>query len=211
MLRKSLELAHLILQQHHFPPRDRTPFLDASLLSSTRVLELGSGTGVLAVLLSHLVAQWIATDQAALLPLIRKNLAAQNQQSLERVLLDELDWVEAASAYARRHSPRRTDPKPLGDSVDLILAADCLYNEALVKPLLHTISYHAGQSTVVVVVSELRSSDVMLSFLSAWLELDQNGWEVWRASSLGPEFDEGQNVIWVGRRRETATGSTSVN
>jgi hypothetical protein len=162
---------------------------------------------VLPILLSRLTDQWIATDQAALLPLIGKNVAGQDQKTIgQHVRVEELDWIETASVYARRQqqahaAPRRTDPTSLGDSIDLILAVDCLYNEALVIPFLHTIAYHAGHSTAVLAVSELRSSDVMLSFVSEWLALEQGSWEIWRVGALGPVFDGGRNVIWVGRRR----------
>lgn len=87
--------------------------LDPSALSSARVLELGAGTAAFPMLvLSHPIfddaapgagATWLATDQEALLPLARRNVARHRAGKADalcsgshQLLADSLDWVEAS-------------------------------------------------------------------------------------------------------------------
>jgi hypothetical protein len=83
---------------------------------------------------------------------------------------------------------------------DVILAIDCVYNEALVRPLVRTMTAYASALTVAIVVMELRSSEVTEAFLEAWLESDQ--WHIWRVerSGLPAELGSGRYVIWAGQR-----------
>lgn len=70
--RSSLHLARFLLTQHHFPPIK--PLLHPDRLRSARILELGAGTGLLALLLSPLCAEYTASDRLENLKLVRRNL-----------------------------------------------------------------------------------------------------------------------------------------
>ncbi|KZT52808.1 hypothetical protein CALCODRAFT_557880, partial [Calocera cornea HHB12733] len=192
--RASMHLAQQLLQEHHYPPTPPlTPLLSPCHLPSAHILELGSGTGLLPVLLSPLVRNYTATDLAALLPLLRKNAASNGVG--EKVAVEELDWA----ALMGLSEERRKLYFPLPDPPELVLAVDCLYNPSLLRPFLATLSYLCHPSTptpsspsdpsdpydppqkrpVALVMSELRDPEVMREFLALWLELDrdQGGWE----------------------------------
>lgn len=75
----------------------------------------------------------------------------------------------------------------------MLLCVDCVFNEALLAPLIATIDYLIAGTGIALVVVELRQEDVVREFLRSWIELP--GWEVWRAGDdlLGPQF-----AAWVG-------------
>ena len=169
-----------------------TALLDAGQLSQMSVLELGSGTGILAVLLSPLFRSWTATDVESLLPLIKKNIKRNAPRtSTAHIQVDELDWTwsekQVFKFYGLDHANH-----------NLLLAVDCLFNEALVKPFVNTLNQVNVEA--VLIASELRSPEVLRLFLKEWLS---NGrWEIYRACKRLEEGGQGllgsKYVIWVG-------------
>lgn len=167
-----------------------SPLIDLGQLANASVLELGSGTGILAALLGPLAASWTATDYEPLLPLISKNVKRNIGRHLNaRVDVRELDWTWSRKQLERDASDGNLVP-------DMILAVDCLFNESLVQPFVDTLDALACK--VVIVVSELRSPDVLQLFLEQWLSL--NTWHIWRAGN--GKSEEGilgdSRVVWVG-------------
>lgn len=216
--RASVLFSEFLWSSHLFPPSVPS-FLDPNLLSASdstttaKILELGAGTGCLAMLCKNLVGssmKWTLSDQCDALKLIRKTLVMNDvdpNASHARFEIEEVDWVEVAS---RKRRPNKEDG---AEGYDVILAVDCLFNESLVLPFLHTIDHFArppptaGESaprpaTLVVIVSELRSSEVMRLFVSEWLGL--GGWTVVRMprEALGKERGLGlaspKYVVWCG-------------
>lgn len=157
--RLSLLLAESILRQHHFPPlnNDLPTIFRPTALERSLVLELGSGTGVLAVLLHRLVARWTASDQFDNLKLIQRNVRLNDIESgVGRVEVEEIDWI----ACEREMDANKVVSE--ADHYDLVLAVDCIYNEALSRPLARTLTrYTMPEKTACLVVAELRSSDVV--------------------------------------------------
>ncbi|KAJ7449684.1 putative methyltransferase-domain-containing protein [Mycena latifolia] len=185
----SIDFAQLVLQQHH--TKSPVSILDPERLESARILELGSGTGLLSIALSPLVLQYTATDIEELLPLIRKNLSlnfpgwphVQTKPGISapghNVLVEELNWQTLQSALPSRRPQLFPPPSP---PVDLVLVVDCIYHPALLPPLLAAIDHvSAPESTAVLVVMELRAEDVTREFLECWLALGE--WEVWRVGN----------------------------
>lgn len=73
----SLHLARHLLSQHHFPPPPPySSLFDPSRLRTSRILELGGGTGLLASLLSPLCPEgvYVASDRRENLRLLYRNL-----------------------------------------------------------------------------------------------------------------------------------------
>lgn len=148
-----------VLQQHHFPPSLCPPLFDASLLARASILELGCGTGLLAILLSPLCKSYTASDLMINLRLCSRNLKLNSIDVTAEpgcgVSMEEIDWFDTS-----RDS--RTD-SGFSMNYDLILAVDCVFNEALALPLISTLNRYCslGSRTVALVIVELRSSDVV--------------------------------------------------
>lgn len=85
------------------------------------------------------------------------------------------------------------------DPIDILLIVDSIYHPSLLPPLVETIDYLStpGQ-TAVIVVSELRSEDVIREFLELWLSIP--GWAIRRHSSAG--FC-GPYAMWIGWKAST--------
>lgn len=198
----SVLFATFLLNEMSFRQHD---FLTPELLANAEVLELGSGTGVLSTLLAPCVKSWTVTDIAELLPLIQKNHQKNKDRLVSsNVQLAELDWTWSTQQY------RRIAKDMSQRCYDLVLAVDCLYNEALIQPFVDTLNRLSCK--YVIVVSELRSAEVLRMFLETWLA--SGPWTIYRPGSPqapGDLTNDGisagllgrQHVIWVGWRAYT--------
>jgi 2-polyprenyl-3-methyl-5-hydroxy-6-metoxy-1,4-benzoquinol methylase len=196
----SILLATFILRQLSLRQND---LFMPELLVNAKVLEVGGGTGVLSTLLAPCVKSWMVTDIAELLPLIQKNHRKNKERiAFADVELAELDWTWTTPQYERNAKQIN------GQRYDLVLAVDCLYNEALVQPFVQTLN--RLNCKYVVVVSELRSAEVLQMFLELWLA--SGPWTVYRPTAhntdnLGKEdsTEPGllgrRHVVWVGWKR----------
>lgn len=92
------------------------------LVINQTVIELGSGTGCLANLLSPHVNRFICTDQKAVLKLCKSNT-----QSLANVEIHEFDWEEHVFT-------------PPISTKTVVIACDTVYNEYLINPFIEAIS-----------------------------------------------------------------------
>ncbi|KAI6010774.1 hypothetical protein F5J12DRAFT_821664 [Pisolithus orientalis] len=204
--RASVEFCRTVLHQYFFP--SGSTIFDYRRLSECNCLELGAGTGLLGIALSPLFRAYTATDIAALLPLIRKNVTLNSRPNYGAVgsqctdlIVEELDWLTLASLpsgpsrirYCPLPGPSSTLNKD--NTWDLILAADCIYHPSLLRPFVDTIEALAtpGRTWVIVVV-ELRQEDVIREFLNLWLTL--GNWEITRVEGF---LDENY-AIWAGHR-----------
>ncbi|KAL4066089.1 hypothetical protein J3A83DRAFT_4433057 [Scleroderma citrinum] len=204
--RASVEFARAFLQQYYFPPEDAV--FDFSRLAEFHCLELGSGTGLLGVALAPLFCSFTATDIAALLPLIRKNVTLNfDRENVSakspriNLSVEELDWLTLTSLTPgpsrKRYCPSPTVISEDNGVWDLVLAVDCIYHPSLIPPLVDTIGTVStpGQTWVLVVV-ELRQEDVAREFLDLWLKHDGGNWSITRIDGLlDPNF-----AIWVGHK-----------
>ena len=124
--------------------------------------------------------KYTATDIPALLPLLRKNVLSAS------VTVTALDWALPAL--------RQVDVVG-SDAPDVLLAVDCIYHPALVRPLLTTLTALATPlHTAAIVVAELRAEDVLREFLQGWIAL---GWSVW---SVGEDLLGARWGMWVAWR-----------
>ncbi|WVN88817.1 uncharacterized protein L203_104031 [Cryptococcus depauperatus CBS 7841] len=214
--RSSLHLARDILLQNYYP--STKPLLQFPLLKDAHVLELGSGTGLLAVLLSRLCGSYTASDKYDNLRLVQRNLelngvnnrirgsplTQKNDRDSKRpedvhteVILEEIDWVDISKNKTRYQSE---SPNTKKIHYDVVLAVDCIYNEHLVQPFIDTLTTYCpvGGRTVVWVVVELRSAEVLTTFLKSWLD-DSNGrWTVVRLGDDAMGDWMGRRPRWVG-------------
>ncbi|KAG6827206.1 hypothetical protein H0H92_012790 [Tricholoma furcatifolium] len=196
----SIDFAQLILQQLH--SQAQGSLFDLLSLKCAHVLELGAGTGLLAVALAPYVGHYTVTDIADLQALLRKNVAANftgwpdhcvAPTPGSNISVKELDWVVLNNTPFAHRKKLMVDID--SDPVDLILVVDCIYHPSLLPALVETIHHITvpGRTAVLVVV-ELRAEDVIREFLSLWLA--RPGWEIWRVNEgLGRPY-----AMWLGWR-----------
>ncbi|PGH18704.1 hypothetical protein AJ80_04357 [Polytolypa hystricis UAMH7299] len=273
------------------------PLWSHSILTPhAHVIELGCGiSGLVALSLSPLVGQYIATDQEYVHKLLRENLESNDSSTATRaaavsenprhtrrsrkqpssqhaspspsrspqhpskgsgertntignVTFTALDWESSdppsvlndvlrsnaattavATAAGHRHQPKsstrrnNTDDAQEARGFDLVLACDCIYNEALISPLVQTCAdicrmrknsdgdgggngggggYSGRESpsptrttrpTVCVIAQQLRSSDVF----EMWLREALREFRVWRVKDecVGKALGAGSGYV----------------
>ncbi|MCJ1244966.1 hypothetical protein MMC30_002167 [Trapelia coarctata] len=174
----------------------QNPLFHQGVLGPTStVIELGCGiSGVVALALAGRIGKYIATDQEYLLKTLKQNIdenlavpepakskkgtaklhgrAERLPKSQAKVKVMALDW-ELSSLSSL--------PSFVGGSgtVDAVIACDCIYNEALIEPLVRTCadicrlrSEHDPKTpTVCVVAQQLRSPDVFEAWAKAFIGL----------------------------------------
>ncbi|PPR03849.1 hypothetical protein CVT26_000847 [Gymnopilus dilepis] len=132
-----------------------------SYIQGKKILELGSGTGLVGLAVGALGdAEVLITDQAPLLPIMQRNVSLNGLQ--DRVRVAELNWG----------SPIPSDiPFP-----DIILAADCVYFEPAFPLLVQTLSDLSNSETeILFCYKKRRKADkrffTMLKKAFAWKEV----------------------------------------
>ncbi|CAE7174164.1 hypothetical protein PTT_14292 [Pyrenophora teres f. teres 0-1] len=205
-------------------------FTSSLLHPQSTILELGAGvSGIVALSLAPRVHRYTATDQAYVLKLLRQNIAENldtvfpapqrkgkgngkanggggssgkksngKSSAEERILVQELDW--------------ETDAVSNLTPVDLVIACDCIYNEALIEPLNSTCAALCKlrennnnndkeegdqKPTLCLIAQQLRSPDVF----EAWLTSFHAKFWVWRVPDelLSEGLREGSGfVVHVG-------------
>lgn len=200
------------------------------LTSSSSVLELGCGiSGIIGLALSPQIKSYVMTDQDYVLKLLQQNLAenlldvassskgrkstskpkrgsAPNSQAKpnSNISARALDWEADEVTISLTGSEE-------DESFDAIIACDCIYNEALIDPLVQTCvdacklrlldSAQGDKPTVCIVAQQLRSPDVFEGWLKAFFKF----FRVWRISdgdlSDGLKSDTGF-VVHIGVLRK---------
>lgn len=128
---------------------------------SLRVLELGSGTGVVGIAAALLFrpAHLRMTDLPAQLPLMEQNLqaargavtTAEARAALERVLVAPLDWAA---------------PNEAAGSFDVLLASDCIWPKVDNALFVNVLSALATPRTRVLLAYEYRSETCRQTFFA---------------------------------------------
>ncbi|XP_031389423.1 protein-lysine methyltransferase METTL21D [Punica granatum] len=134
-----------------------------SKLKGKRVIELGAGCGVAGFGMALLGCDVVATDQAEVLPLLRRNVERNtsrilqtNPDSLGSIQVAELDWGNGDHIKAI-HPP-----------FDYIIGTDIVYAEQLLEPLLRTMTALSGSKTTILLGYEVRSTGVHQQMLNLW-------------------------------------------
>ncbi|GAC75744.1 hypothetical protein PANT_18d00043 [Moesziomyces antarcticus T-34] len=148
----SSQVLSAFLLHTHAKPQLRT----GSHVKRKRMLELGSGTGLLSLLMVRLGWDVVATDiEPVLDSVLRPNIDAGLYQLVneghadpEQIHVCTLDWTAAEEcktgslrdAIWRMNSTESSGTSG-GPRLDLIVTADTIYEPGLIRPLLSTISY----------------------------------------------------------------------
>ncbi|KAI9204012.1 putative methyltransferase-domain-containing protein [Polychytrium aggregatum] len=114
-------------------------------LSGARILELGSGAGLLGSFLLHQpIGHLTLTDQSHLLRLLQKNVAMNHPSivSAESSRLEIVEWAwgepDGFRSISALNPPRHTESESIF-GLDYIIATDCVYNEFVVPKLVFTL------------------------------------------------------------------------
>jgi hypothetical protein len=186
---------------------DNPLFKHNVLHASSSVLELGCGiSGIIGLALGPFIQQYILTDQEYVMKYLKQNLldnmpiasatACRSRNTKARsskgpgtarascnIRVQSLDWeTDDVSSIAATLEEG-------GKSFDVIIACDCIYNDALIPPLVQTCvdicqfrkaeteDREAG-ATLCIVAQQLRSAEVF----EEWLKAFHNMFRVWRLS-----------------------------
>ena len=125
------------------------------------ILELGSGTGFLALRMAQRGARVRATDREGALPRIVRNVLRNQSRfgldaagdQLLQVECCALDWEAACDEGCGQEEPleaacddEAADEAPLGPPWSCVVGSDLIYMHEMHVPLLRTLARHAGSS-----------------------------------------------------------------
>jgi hypothetical protein len=173
------------------------------------VLELGSGiSGIIGLCLGPRIRSYTLTDQEYVLKLLRQNLeenrvdaasgagASKGRKSAAKVRRGTQAVVAAGQVSNIRAMPLDWETDEVanvagkGESFDAVIACDCIYNDALIAPLVQTCvdacrlrrsnrtedADDAAELTVCIIAQQLRSDEVF----EGWLKEFHRSFRVWR-------------------------------
>ncbi|KAF2201541.1 hypothetical protein GQ43DRAFT_471683 [Delitschia confertaspora ATCC 74209] len=181
-------------------------FGEGFLTSESIALELGTGvSGIVALTLSTKIQRYIATDQGYVIKLLKQNISenvrgalssvtnskrkqgtkpkrsregvSEPSSNIDTLVLDwEVDSVRSLSDHLESQTGR--------SGVDVVIACDCIYNEALIDPFVSCCAEICalrtnqpdGKPTLCIVAQQLRSPEVF----ELWLRRFHRSFQVWR-------------------------------
>jgi hypothetical protein len=197
-------------------------FEQGVLGADSMVMELGSGiSGLVPLIMGRKVHRVVATDQKYALKLLQENITnnihtgkangSNRQVRKDRIDVLPLDWETSdVPSFLRQHG--------LQGGLDALFVCDCIFNYALIKPLVQTClevcktrptsatgrgGATEARPTLCVIAQQLRQPDVF----EQWLKEFMTAFHVWRVPDemLTEDLKEGQGfVIHVGVLRESA-------
>ena len=201
-------------------------FQSSVLDRQSTVLELGCGiSGIVAIASSPRVGNYVATDQEYVFKWLKPNIQnnAPKPKSFDKVkrhgkvpetnllsnniLIMALDWE--SSSVSDLPKMIEIDSGDNIQSINAVVACDCIYNEALIEPMVRTCAEICqlpnasclGKATVCVIAQQLRSDVVF----EAWLSAFHKTFRSWRVPDdlLIKGLREGSGfVIHIGILRE---------
>jgi protein N-lysine methyltransferase METTL21A len=127
----------------------------------TSVLELGTGCGLVGLVLTRMARRVVVTDQDV--EMVIRNVRRNGAR--DKVEVVAFDWGDAVPME-----------RVVGlEGVDVVVASDCVYNDVVAKEFARVLERTCevamksrGKKTVVVLAQELRSDSVHLDFLEEW-------------------------------------------
>ncbi|KAK6146322.1 hypothetical protein DH2020_020191 [Rehmannia glutinosa] len=165
-------------------------FLEHSVESGTiflqgkKVVELGSGCGLVGCIAALLGAQVILTDLPDRLKLLKKNVETNLYGDVRgSATVNELTWGDDLSTDF-------TNPIP-----DFVFGSDVVYSEGAVMDLMETLVELCGKQTTVILAGELRNDAILEYFLEAAIKefvvgrVDQEQWH--------PDYHSSRVAIYV--------------
>ena len=155
------------------------------VLQGKKIVELGSGCGLVGCIAALLGGEVVLTDLPDRLRLLKKNIETNMKHISLRgsITATELTW-------GGDPDPELTVPTP-----DYILGSDVVYSEGAVVDLLETLAQLSGPNTTIFLAGELRNDAILEYFLEAAMNdftigrVDQTLWH--------PEYHSNRVVLYV--------------
>jgi len=179
-------------------------FKHGILNTTSTVLELGCGiSGIIGLTLGPLIGTYVLTDQEYVMKYLNQNLAENQPENsssasksrkstskgkkaavrptsttaVSKIITKSLDWETDQITSSLTGTEMKV-------SFDAVIACDCIYNDALIKPLVDTcrdacqlrLSDGRDTPTVCIVAQQLRSAEVF----EGWLKEFHRVFRVWR-------------------------------
>jgi hypothetical protein len=186
---------------------------------SSIILELGCGiSGIIGLTLGSLVGTYVLTDQEYVMKYLNQNLAENQPDGHASVSKSRKSTSKSKKAPAPASSANTISNiitssltgSETNVSFDAVIACDCIYNDALIKPLVDTckdacqLRLVDGKEipTVCIVAQQLRSAEVF----EGWLKEFHKVFRVWRVpdQELIDELKSDSGfVIHIGLLRKT--------
>ena len=201
---------------------------------SSRVLELGCGVSALVgLVLAPAVASYVLTDQPYVARLVERNISenlaapapaprrkgktsSRTTTPAPNLRFAPLDWEldeVTPGLLGGDEGPGDRNSNSGGDAggFDVVIACDCIYNEALIKPLVQTCAdvcalrkkktAAENNPTVCVVAQQLRDPDVLETWLREFLRCFR-AWRVHHDALSGALRSNPGFVIHIGVLRD---------
>lgn len=160
------------------------------LLKGKKVVELGSGCGLVGCLAALLDAQVILTDLPDRLRLLKKNLESNLNHGDMRgsAKVSELTWGDEPDLQLIQPLP------------DFVLGSDVIYSEGAVVDLLSTLRQLSGSKTTIFLAGELRNDAVLEYFL----EVAMNDFVIGRVDQIywHPDYHSHRVVMYILVRKQ---------
>ncbi|QCD95001.1 protein N-lysine methyltransferase METTL21A [Vigna unguiculata] len=155
------------------------------VLQGKKIVELGSGCGLVGCIAALLGGEVVVTDLPDRLRLLRKNIETNMKHVSLRgsITATELTWGEDPDSEL-------IDPTP-----DFVLGSDVVYSEGAVVDLLETLMQLSGSNTTIFLAGELRNDAILEYFLEAAMNnfaigrVDQTLWH--------PDYCSNRVVLYV--------------
>lgn len=166
-------------------------------LTGKKVVELGSGCGLVGCVAALLGAHVILTDLPDRLKLLQKNVR-ENLKGNSRA--KKAGGVAAATAEVMEFTWGDEPDRALVDSQpNFVVASDVIYNEDVVPDLLHSLRALCAPQSTVFIAGELRNDAVLECFLDAAIKDFVVG--LVPADDWHPDFRSSRIALYVLCRR----------
>jgi predicted nicotinamide N-methyase len=130
--------------------------LHPSVVQNKRVLEVGSGTGIVGLSNYFLGAKRVLlTDLSYSLPNLQRNILKNQEKNADRV---DSDWKMISTGILDWKDPKTYPKEESGEGYwDVIVGSDVIWLEELVPPLIQTLEACANENTVIYISHQTRS------------------------------------------------------